>query len=192
MLRLVLRRLPLGFLVACTAACGPIANFRPASGLMPDRSLEVGTGVARVSPRPYVDEEPATAGQVWVTGEVGDHRMALSAVSAFDDDAIGVGGALRVNAIRADRFAGGVEAELGYGWFSLSLPMALRLVDQSFFYVGPRLFNWSLDPGFGIPVGLSVRVYDGFILRAEWQRSWQGFKYYNRRDHLGAAAAYQF
>lgn len=173
-------------------ACGPIASFRPASGLMPDRSLEVGAGVARVSPRPYVDEPSASAGQAWVTGEVSEHRVALSAISAFDSDALGIGGGLRVNAIRSDRFHGGVEGELGYLWFSLSLPVAIRIVDQSYLYASPRLFNWSVEPAFGIPVGGSVRVYDGFILRAEWQRSWQNFKYYNRRDHLGVAAAYQF
>ena len=59
-------------------------------------------------------------------------------------------------------------------------------------YAAPRLFNWSRDLAFGIPVGASFRLYDGFILRAEWQRSWQDFKYYNRRDHYGAALALQF
>jgi hypothetical protein len=68
----------------------------------------------------------------------------------------------------------------------------LRLIDQSHVYTAPRLFNWSRDLSFGIPVGVSVRVYDGFILRAEWQRSWQDFKYYNHRDHYGGALAVQF
>jgi hypothetical protein len=173
-------------------SCGPVANFRPASGLMPDRSLEVGAGIARVSQRPYVDEPSASAGQAWVTGEVAEHRVALSAISAFDSDALGIGGALRVNAIRSDRFHGGIEGEAGYLWLALSLPVALRVLDQSYLYAGPRLFNWSVELAFGIPVGSSVRVYDGLIVRAEWQRSWQNFKYYNRRDHLGAAAAFQF
>lgn len=180
-------------LIAVVAsACAPVASFRPASGLMPDRSLEVGLGAARVSRRPYVDEPSATAGQAWVTGELGGHRVALSAISAFDSDALALGGALRVNAVHADRFTGGVEGEVGYLWFGVSTPIALRLFDQTHLYTAPRIFNWGIDLAFGIPVGLSVRVYDGFVLRAEWQRSWQDFKYYNRRDHVGGAVAYQF
>ncbi len=159
---------------------------------MPGRSLEVGAGAAVVTPRPYVDEPSGKAAQMWVTGEMDHHRVALSAITAFDSDAAGVGGAFRVNAIRSDRFATGIEAELGYIWVGASIPASLRIVDQSYLYTAPRLFNWGLEPAFGIPVGASVRVVDGFILRAEWQRSWQDFKYYNRRDHFGAAAAYQF
>jgi hypothetical protein len=172
-------------------ACGPIASFRPASGLMPDRHLEVGAGAARVTARPYVDEDPASAGQVWVSGDVGE-RLSLTAISAFDSDALGLGGAARVNMIRFDRFAAGSEVELGYAWAAVSLPLALRVVEQTWIYSGPRLGTWGLDRCFFIPLGVSVHVYEGFILRAEWQRSWQDFKYYNRRDHYGLAAAYQF
>jgi hypothetical protein len=172
-------------------ACAPIASFRPASGLMPGRSLEVGAGAAMVTARPYVNESAAGAGQVWVSGEIGESG-ALSAISAFDTDALALGGALRVYALRADRFAGGGEVELGYAWAALSLPVAVRIVDQTWLYTAPRLGNWSFDAFFGIPVGASVRIYDGLMLRAEWQRSWQDFKYYNRRDHYGAAMAYQF
>lgn len=159
---------------------------------MPDRSLEVGAGIAKVTRRPYVDEPSASAGQVWVSGEVAHRRIGLTAIAPFDDDAAGFGGALRVNALRTDRLAIGNEVELGYAWFGLSLPVAVRLFDQSHVYTAPRLFNWSRDLAFGIPVGASFRLYDGFILRAEWQRSWQDFKYYNRRDHYGAALALQF
>lgn len=159
---------------------------------MPDRSLELGVGVARVSPRPYVEESSADVGQAWVTGELSRNRVALSAITAFDSDALAVGGALRVNAIYTDRFSGGFEGEIGYLWGGFSVPMAVRLFDQTHVYTAPHLFNWGIDLAFGIPVGLSVRVYDGFVLRAEWQRSWQDFKYYNRREHLGVAAAYQF
>jgi hypothetical protein len=91
-----------------------------------------------------------------------------------------------------DRLAGGVEAELGYAWAAVSLPVSVRLFDQSFLYSAPRLGTWSDGAIFGVPLGVSVRVYDGFILRAEAQLSWQGFKYYNRRTHLGGAVVYQF
>jgi hypothetical protein len=43
-----------------------------------------------------------------------------------------------------------------------------------------------------VPAGLSVRIYDGIVIRGEWQVSWQNFMYYNRRDHWGLAGAYQF
>lgn len=159
---------------------------------MPDRSLELGVGVTRVSPRPYVEESSADVGQAWVTGELSRNRVALSAITAFDSDALAVGGALRVNAIYTERFSGGFEGEIGYLWGGFSIPVAVRLFDQTHVYTAPHLFNWGIDPAFGIPVGVSVRLYGGFVLRAEWQRSWQDFKYYNRREHLGIAAAYQF
>jgi hypothetical protein len=173
-------------------ACSPVASFRPASGLMPGRHLEVGAGLAAVGPRPYVMTETwQKVGQAWATGNASD-LVTLSAITAFDDDAIAAGGAFRLNAIRADRFAGGFEAEAGYAWMGASLPMAVRLFDQSWLYVTPRLGTWGIEPIYGTIVGGSFRIYDGFILRAEWQRSWQDFKYYNRRDTFGAAAAYQF
>lgn len=172
-------------------ACGPIASFRPAPGLMAGRSVEVGAGAAMVTARPYVNESAAGAGQLWVTGALGE-RGEVAAIGAFDTDAIGAGGAIRVYALRADRLAAGAEVELGYAWAALSIPAAIRIVDRSFLYTAPRLGTWSFDACFFIPVGASVRVYDGFFVRAEWQRSWQDFKYYNRRDHFGAAVAYQF
>jgi hypothetical protein len=159
---------------------------------MADRAVEVGAGVAEVTPRPYVDESAASAGQVWVSGEVADDRVGLTAIAPFDDDAAGIGGAFRLNAVRTDRVAAGAEAELGYLWLGLSAPLSLRVFDQSHVYTAPRLFNWGRDLSFGIPVGVSARLYDGYILRAEWQRSWQDFKYYNRRDHYGVALAAQF
>lgn len=171
--------------------CSPVMGFRPASGLMPDRRLEAGLGVAEVEPRPYVTEPKARAGQAWLTGNLG-RSWSLSGISAFDDDAVAAGAALRVTPLRFDRFAAGVEQELGYAWFAWSTPMALRLVDQTWLYTGPRLGTWGIDMSFFLPVGLSVRVIDGLMLRAEWQRSWQDYKYYNRRDHYGLAIAHQF
>src|SRR5262245_56971779 len=108
------------------AGCAPLARFRPASGLMPGKSLEPGAGVAYVAPRPRVDEPTRGAGQVWLSGEPGS-RVSLSAIGAFDVDAFALGGALRVDFLRADRAVAGVEAELGYAWAALSLPFALRL-----------------------------------------------------------------
>lgn len=148
-------------------------------------------GATTVSPRPYVTESRSSAGQVWISGEP-TRRVALTALSVFDDDALGVGGSVRVDALHADRFAAGVETEVGYAWGGVSTPMAGRVFDQTWLYTAPRLGTWGLDPIFGVPVGVSARMVDGLILRVEWQRSWQSFKYYNRRDHLGAAIAYQY
>jgi len=172
------------------AGCAPLASFRPASGLMPEKSLELGLGAAMVTARPYVTEGSASAGQAWVTGEP-SRTVALSGIVAFDSDAIAAGGALRLNAVRTDRFVIGGEGELGYAWGAVSMPLALRVVDQTWVYAAPRFFTWGIDVSYGTPVGVSVRVIDGFCLRAEWQRSWQDFKYYNRRDHYGLAVAAQ-
>lgn len=171
--------------------CGPLSSFRPASGLMPDRSMEAGLGVTEVTARPYVTESSASAGQAWLSGNVSP-RVALTLITAFDDDAAALGGAARFTPLRLDRLALGVEQEVGYAWLGLSMPLALRVVDETWIYTAPRFSTWGVDLSFGIPVGASVRVVDGLMLRAEWQRSWQDFKYYNRRDHYGLAIAHQF
>ncbi len=181
-------------LLGCALAligCAPVASLRPASGLMPGRSVEVGLGGAATSPRPFVEEEWHGVGQVWMLTDLSP-ELTLSAIGVFDTDAAALGGALRWNALRTSRFAGGVEAELGYAWAALSLPGAVRLFDQTWVYTAPRLGTWSTDAIFGLPGGVSARVYDGFVLRAEAQVSWQDFQRFNRRTHLAAGAAYQF
>jgi hypothetical protein len=180
-----------GLLVLLIAGCAPVAGFRPASGAMPGRTLELGAGAAAVSPRPYVDETWQGAGQLWLTLDRSE-LLALSGIAAFDDDAVALGGAARLGLVRHDRFAGGVEGELGFAWAALSLPLAVRAFEQNWIYSAPRLGTWSTDALIGLPLGASVHVYDGLILRAEAQVSWQDFKYYNRRTTLGAGAAYQF
>lgn len=171
--------------------CGPVAGFRPAAGLMPDRRAEAGFGVAEVSPRPYVEEPAATAGQAWLSGRATRH-IDLTGLFAFDDDAVAGGLAARFMPLRSDRFVAGFEQELGYAWFAASTPVALRLFDQTWLYTSPRLGTWGAELSFMVGLGASVRLYDGLMLRAEWQRSWQDFKYYNRRDHRGLAIAHQF
>lgn len=179
------------FATLAVSACSPVSSFRPASGLMPDKSLELGGGATVVTARPYVIEEPQGVGMLWLSGDVS--RVAnLTGIVVFDEEAAAIGGAARITYFRSDRFIGGVELEGGYVWLGTSLPVALRLIDQTHLYAGPRLGTWGVDPIFGAPVGLSVRVVGGLVLRAEWQRSWQSFKYYNKRDHYGGAVAYQF
>lgn len=153
--------------------------------------MEAGFGVAAVTPRPYVNEATASAGQAWLSGSVGP-KFTLTGIAAFDDDAAAAGGAARFTPLKLDRVVAGLEQELGYAWFAVSTPVAVRVVDQTWIYTAPRLSTWGVDLAFGVPVGLSVRVYDGLMLRAEWQRSWQDFKYYNKRDHYGLAVAHQF
>ena len=188
MARVVLGALLIAFLLW---GCAPVSSFRPASGLMPGNTLEFGAGVTTVSPRPYVIEDWSTVGALWVSNEF-TPRSDLSAIVAFDDEALALGGAYRLYYLKHDRFSGAAEAELGGAWAAFSLPIAFRLIDQTHLYASPRIGTWGLDPIFGIPVGVSARIYRGFILRVEWQRSWQDFAYYNRRDHFGAAGAYQF
>jgi hypothetical protein len=178
-------------LASAGVACSPIANLRPASGLMPGKKLEVGAGAAALSPRPFVSEDWEYAGQAWLSGNTSS-LVTLSAIGAFDADAVALGGALRLNVLCAHRAALGIEGELGYAWAGLSLPAALRLFDESWVYTAPRIGTWSSDPIFGVPLGLSLRVYDGFAIRGEAQVSWQDFKSFNRRTQWAGALAYQF
>lgn len=172
------------------AGCAPLASFRPPTGLLEQRSLEIGAGGVALSPRPYVQESWRGAGQVWGRGPVTEW-LELGGVVAFDDEAALGGVTAQGRYARTDRFAGAVEVELGWAWGALALPVAVRLFDQSWLYASPRLGNYGDELTPGIPLGLSLRIWDGLMVRAEGQLSWAGFRYYNRRAHLGLALAYQ-
>ncbi len=173
------------------AACAPIASLRPASGVLPERSTEVGAAIARLGPRPYVEESSQLVGQLWLSHEPSRH-FSLSVLAAFDDSAAAGGVAARWNAVRTDRFAFGPEAEAGYAWGAASLGFALRTVGQNWLYASPRVGNLGFDWAFGIPVGASLDLTHGFVLRSELQVSWVDLKYYNRRVHLAGGLVYQW
>jgi hypothetical protein len=185
------RTFVLAALALAVGGCAPLASFRPASGLTDGHGLEVGLGAAMVTPRPYVLEKSAGAGQAWVSGEP-KRWLGLSAITAFDDKAAGFGGAVRFYFVRERWFALGADTEAGYAWVNESLPLAFRPIEPVWIYAAPRLGNWGIEPIAGVLGGLDVHVYQGFIVRAEAQASWQNFMYYNRRNHYGAALAYQF
>gem|GEM_PF-2364656 len=183
-------------LAACGAAtllagCTPIAGFRPASGLLPDKRLELGAGGAILGPRPFVDEPTRGTGQLWATGRT-SRRVTVSAIGAFDTNAVAVGGAVRWDFLRTDRVACGAEVEGGFAWAGTSLPYALRLFDETWLYTAPRLgtrsFNWAIE----LPAGLSARIYEGWMIRAEYRISWVELDPFSRRHHAGLALAYQF
>ena len=182
---------PLVAMLVVLEACGPLATFRPASGLMEGRTMELGLGAAAVSPRPYVNEAWAHAGQMWLTGQA-KSWLHLSGIAAFDPQAMGLGGSARALVLRADRVRGGVDLEAGYGWGGASLPFALRLFDQHWFYASPRISNYGIEPLLGVPIGLNVHLQGGGFLRIEYQSSWARLQAFNQRHHLGAALAVQW
>ncbi len=178
-------------LVAALAGCAPLASFRPASGLMEGRSVEGGVGAVAVSPRPFVQEDWHGMGHAWVTGRATDW-LVVSGILAFDDDELAGGGAARLDLVDLDRFAGGVEVELGWAWGAFVLPMAVRLFDETWLYASPRIGTLGDEITPGIPVGFSVRLYEGLIVRLEGQASWAAFEAFERRFHLGLAVANQW
>jgi hypothetical protein len=186
------RLLPCSFVAAALAGCAPLSTFRPASGIMDDRSFEVGGGGTLVSPRPYV-EEPVQAGvQAWVSGRA-TKALTLTGMGAAEASAFALGGAARVDVLRTDRLALGPEFEVGFLWGAANFGGAVRLFDQSWFYTAPRFGNrgstWALD----LPAGLSFRIYEGLMLRTEYRVTWTGeLSYYQQRRMFGAAVAVQF
>jgi hypothetical protein len=171
--------------------CGPLATFRPPSAFAGDRSLEMGLGSVAVSPRRYVDESWLHAGQFWVSGRA-TRWLNLSAIAAFDPEALGIGGGATVLLVRGDRFFGGFEGELGYGWGAAGIPISLRLFEENWVYASPRVYNFGIYPAFGVPVGLSLHLHEGAFARIEYQTSWVQLQPYNQRNHVGAALAVQW
>lgn len=172
------------------ASCAPLASFRPAPGLLEGRDVELGAGGVAVSPRPFVQEDWRGAGQLWGSLAVTDWLM-VSGILVADDQAVLGGGAARALLLRTDRFAGGVELELGWAWGALALPVAIRLFDESWLYASPRIGTLGDEITPGIPVGLSFRLHEGLFVRAEGQVSWARFSGFERRFHVGGAVAYQ-
>jgi len=157
---------------------------------MPGRGAELGAAGVVVSPRQQVEEPARAAGQLWAMTRAGG-RFTLSAIGAFDDDALGLGVAARFDAIETDRFAGGVELELGYAWAALSLPVAVRMFGRSWAYSGPRLSTWGIQPLASLPAGASFHAGDGVFVRAEGQVLIQDFVWGQPRWTAGLGAAYQ-
>ena len=174
-----------------SAACAPSQTFRPAASPTSDRPQEAGAAVSVVGARPYVIESSRAVGQLWFASRLGNH-WSIAGIGSFDDEAVLAGAALRWDALRSDRFAGGIEAEAGFLYASMSVPLALRLWQEVWLYSNPRLGNWGPELSGFVPVGLSAELYRGVFLRAEAQYSWEDFKYYNRRRHLGIAVGYRW
>ncbi len=173
------------------ASCAPLAEMRPAGGAMPDKTYELGTAAVSLGPRPYVQESASRSGMLWLSADA-SRRVTFTGITAFDRNAAAFGVATRFHVIRADRFALSPEVAAGYAFGALLLPVAVRIVDQTWLYASPRLGTFGRDLSFGAPVGLSVRIWDGFFLRSEAQLSWPDFKYYNRRLHLAFGVAAQW
>jgi hypothetical protein len=149
-------------------------------------------GLVAMAARPYVDEPTSYVTQMW-----GSHRLSeafkLSGVVAIDTNALAGGVAAAWLPLRKSWLTAGLEAELGYAWFSLGIPMAIELGDVVSIYTAPRLGNWGEDlitPS--IPAGISIDLVQGWALRAEGQVRWADLKSYNRQLQLGLAIAYQF
>ena len=172
-------------------ACGPLAMFRPASAFIDGRNMELGLGAAAVSPRPYVNEPWAYAGQMWITGEA-KPWLHWSGIAAFDPQAVGIGGGARAMFLRTYRVRGGADIDAGFGWVGASLPFALRLFAHHWVYTSPRISTFGIEPIVGIPIGLNLHVQGGGIVRIEYQSSWAKFEAFNQRHHLGAALAVQW
>ena len=147
-----IRSLLLTLLIGTVVGCSPVSSFRPAAGLLPGATREVGLAGTLVTPRPYVSEPARGVAEVWFSSVLGE-RSDLTGLVAFDDEALALGGAVSLRYARSDRFAGGGELEVGYAWAALSAPLSLRLFDQTHVYVAPRLGTWGVEPIFGVPGG---------------------------------------
>lgn len=175
---------------ALATGCAPIAGFRPASGIMDGKQAEVGVGAAALGPRPFVDEKASGAGQFWASTRA-TRRLTVSGIGAVDLGRLALGGGLRVDALRTRRVVIGGEGELGLLWAGASVPFAVRLVDETWVYTAPRIGTRGVDWLVELPAGLSVRIYDGLMLRPEYRATWVEGIAYERRHVVGLGVAWQ-
>jgi hypothetical protein len=173
------------------AGCAPPMSLRPIGGLPLTRDREVGAALAGVGPRPYAQESWQAVGQVWGSMHLTE-KLDVSAISAFDTSGLALGGSARYAFVQGSRVWLGAEAEAGYLWVAAVLHASLRIAGEFRVYTAPRFGNWGSEWTPGIPLGVSVPIYGGFVLRAEGQVSWADFKYYNRRVLVAGGLVYQW
>jgi hypothetical protein len=178
-------------LLAGVAACGPSQGFRPAGFPSDGRESEVGLALSSIEPRPYVNEPTQRVGQAWWSARLDEH-WSVSTIVGFDRSALLGGAALRYDLVDTRWVALAGEAELGLVWAGISLPASLRIWRGLALYTTPRLSNWGPSVAPFIPVGLSAKIADALIVRAEAQLSWADFQYYNRRLHWGIGLAHEW
>lgn len=172
-------------------ACAPSQSFRPAGAPAHGREQELGIAVSSVRPRPYVTEPAREVGHAWWATRLRG-PWSLATLVAFDTSALAGGAALRLDAISTRNIALAVEAEGGFAWGAVSLPVALSVWNELGLYCSPRLGNWGARLTPFVPCGVQGPLLDTIILRAELQLSWADFEAYNRRAHLGLAVAHQW
>lgn len=175
-----------------TVACSPVSNLRPASGLMDDRRFELGTAGSLIGPRPYVDEPTTGAAQLWFSGRA-TKALTLTGIASREPGSFAAGGAAQIRVLKTDRLALAPEIELGLVWGALNAGAALRLFEQTWIYAAPRIGSrgstWSVE----VPGGISIHVFDGLQLRAEYRVSWANeLSYYQQRRIFAAGLAVQF
>ena len=172
-------------------SCAPSQSFRPAGAPGLGREHELGLAVSSVRPRPYVTEPTREVGQAWWATRLGG-PWSLATLVAFDASALAAGAALRIDALHTRKFTLSAEAEGGFGWGAVSLPVALRVWKDVGAYCSPRIGNWGAVLTPFLPCGVQGELLDGLLLRGELQLSWAEFEAYNRRAHWGVAVAHQW
>lgn len=170
--------------------CAPPLQMRPMTPPHPGRTAEVGAAFAGVGPRPVGEDEWAYATQAWATWPRGS-RVDLSLVGAFDGARATGGLGFRVEAFRVPHFGAGFGVELGTGWVSFEIPLAVDIGDRVAIYTAPQLGTWGIDQTVRVPVGVDVRVVEALSVRGEAQLNEPDFDPYKRRLHLGLGVAWQ-
>lgn len=174
-----------------TTACAPSQGFRPAGAPGTGRAHELGLAISSVRPRPYVIEPAREVGQVWWAARL-RQPWSITTLLAFDVSALAAGAALRFDALHTRALTLSAEAEGGFAWGAVSLPVALRVWNETGIYCSPRLGNWGALLTPFLPCGVQGELAQGLMLRGELQLSWADFEAYNRRAHWGVAVAHQW
>ena len=126
---------------AVLAGCAPPAHMRPMTPFLPGQRGELGAAWAAVGPRPIGPQEWEHGSQAWGSFQP-TPRFDMSVVGVFADG-VTAGLAFRWRAIESAWATAGVGAELGIGWMSFNLPVALlhgalRFIDTRLGLAGLR------------------------------------------------------
>lgn len=180
-------RLPLR-LVALAApllvACAPPMGFRPAMPMLPGQHNEVGAGVSlggELFPHEGRTHEIGLGGAVGGGGQAWFyHQFArffdLGGIAwASTYNQAGAGLSLRFRIVNTEPFVLGFEVTGGIAFAEGAFPLAARLSDRVWLYMAPGAGivaggnAVAALPVARIPLGLSIRVSDHWLLMAEAQ-----------------------
>ena len=173
-------------------ACAPAASFRPITHDLdlPDEVGLGGTFVGAPGGVPCYGPGGGFCGPsaaVWIQRRTTERFSVGGTIFAGATTFLGGGLQVRYHLLETDRWRLGADAEAGFLWGAVGLPVSLRLVDDLFLTATPSVGLRIAQPA-RVPLGIAWGVTDTFWLQAEVARGFYLIPGYVSEDSSWSAS----